>query len=140
MNRFEASMASIEPVGSPRMTVLEAADAMERSHGTRLLVRDGSRLLGVLTERDIVEKVLAQGRRPDAVRVEDIMLAGWERPDGAVLVEDDVRETTLWQDESFSRIGQGMCEECGGLSLDLSETNGLLVCDDCSRDVLRTDA
>lgn len=137
MNRFESSIAGVEPIASPRMTVLEAADAMERAHGTRLVVRDGSRLLGILTERDIVEKVLRQGRRPDAVRVEDIMLAGFQRPDGTVLLEDE-ESPAEWEDEAYSRIGQGMCEECGVLSLDLSDTNGLLVCDDCVRDVLRT--
>jgi CBS domain protein len=137
VNRF-AGLEGVDPVGSPHMTVLEAADAMERSHGTRLVVRDGQRLLGVLTERDIVEKVLARGRRPDAVRVEDIMLAGWQRSDGTVLVEDESTEAE-WEDESFSRIGQGKCEECEVLSLELSERNGLLVCDDCARDVLRVD-
>jgi len=135
MNRF-SGLDGVDPVGTPHMTVLEAADVMERSHGTRLVVREGSRLLGVLTERDIVEKVLAAGRRPDAVRVEDIMHAGWQASDGTVLIEDEAVKDE-WQDESFSRIGQGMCEECGVLALDLSDRDGLLVCDDCTRDVLR---
>lgn len=75
------------PSISPDRTVLDAADVMERSHGTRVLVRMGDHFLGVLSEEDIVERVLKQGRRPDAVRVEDVMIRGREEHDGSLLLE-----------------------------------------------------
>lgn len=130
MNRLNAPVGPASAVGSPDMTVLEAADAMERSHGSRLLVQRDNRVIGVLTERDIVEKVLNAGRRPDLVTVDAIMSAGWEKGDGSILLEDTLLDND-WEDTSFAHILQGKCEECGVFNLDLSDEDGLLVCADC---------
>jgi len=45
----------------------EAIAAMQSHAGDSLLVCVGERLLGVLTERDIVQRVLARGVEPDAL-------------------------------------------------------------------------
>jgi predicted transcriptional regulator len=118
------------------MTILEAADAMERAHGTRLLVREGSRFVGLLTEDDIVQKVLAAGRRPDLVRVDDIMSAGWEAADGTIILEE-AETVPEYEDATIESLGQGLCEECGSLTADLDERNGLIVCSDCTRSLFR---
>ena len=56
-------------------TVAQAARAMLAENATACLVREGERLLCILTERDIVKKVVAGSRDPETVPVEAIMTA-----------------------------------------------------------------
>ncbi len=54
-------------------TVREAAEEMKKFRiGSLVVVRD-SRLLGILTERDILDKVVAEGGDSTTTRVKDIM-------------------------------------------------------------------
>ena len=54
-------------------TVLRAARAMtERSVGAATVIEE-ARVLGVVTERDVMRKVVATGRDPNTTRVRDIM-------------------------------------------------------------------
>ena len=54
-------------------TVASAARAMtERNVGAAAVI-DGAAVLGVVTERDVMRKVVAAGRDPDSTRVRDIM-------------------------------------------------------------------
>jgi CBS domain-containing protein len=66
---------AIKPVitASARMTIAEAARAMRQKNVGALIVVNAGRPLGVLTDRDIVVDVVAAGKDPDAVRVEDVM-------------------------------------------------------------------
>jgi CBS domain-containing protein len=66
---------AIKPVvtASTRMTVAEAAHAMRSRNVGALVVVNAGRPLGMLTDRDIVMDVVAQGRDPDTVRVGDVM-------------------------------------------------------------------
>jgi CBS domain-containing protein len=57
----------------PSDTVLHAANLMnERSIGG-LLVLDGDDTVGIFTERDVLRRVVAQGRDPATTRVADVM-------------------------------------------------------------------
>ncbi len=54
-------------------TVLQAARAMtERKVGAAAVI-DGEKVLGVVTERDIMQKVVATGRDPATSRVREVM-------------------------------------------------------------------
>ena len=117
--------------GRPDMTVVEAADEMERTRRTRLLVRQEHKLVGVLTETDIVRKVLAAGRRPDAVRVSDIMALAEQASDGSLLLPAEPIAEELEYGLPLEHLTQGKCEECGDLNVDLEEHDGLLLCPDC---------
>ena len=55
------------------ISVKEAARAMLESNVGALPVTDDERLLGLLTDRDIVTRVVAQGEDPEQVRVVDVM-------------------------------------------------------------------
>jgi len=57
----------------PEATVSEAARRMRERHVAALLVMEGERLVGIVTERDIVYRVVAEGRDPQAVCVREIM-------------------------------------------------------------------
>jgi CBS domain-containing protein len=54
-------------------TVREAAKLMRlRNVGSMLVIEQG-RLDGILTERDVVQRVVAAGRDPDQTRLEEVM-------------------------------------------------------------------
>ncbi len=66
---------AVKPVvtASARMTIADAARAMKQKNVGALIVVNAGRPLGVLTDRDIAIDVVAAGKDPDAVRVEDVM-------------------------------------------------------------------
>jgi CBS domain-containing protein len=58
---------------SPDDTALQAARAMiERGVGAATVV-EGAKVAGVVTERDILKKIVAAGRNPETTRVREIM-------------------------------------------------------------------
>ena len=58
---------------APQTTVREVADMMRREDcGSIPITRDG-RLMGIITDRDITERVVAEGRDPGTLHVEDAM-------------------------------------------------------------------
>ncbi|MBI5516006.1 MAG: CBS domain-containing protein [Deltaproteobacteria bacterium] len=58
---------------SPGTTVLDAVDAMCARHVGALVVRDGGRLAGVFTERDLMRRVILARRDPAVTLVGDVM-------------------------------------------------------------------
>jgi CBS domain-containing protein len=59
---------------SPATTVKEAANLMSVHRvGSLLVGEEGGALLGIFTERDVLMRVVAHGRDPDATRVGDVM-------------------------------------------------------------------
>jgi CBS domain-containing protein len=59
----------------PDTTVQEAARVLRMAHIGALPVAEGSQLRGILTERDLVARVLAEGRDPTRTTVRDVMTA-----------------------------------------------------------------
>jgi CBS domain-containing protein len=59
----------------PDTTVQEAARVMRMAQIGALPVCEGSQLRGILTERDLVGRVLAEGRDPQRTTVRDVMTA-----------------------------------------------------------------
>ena len=55
------------------VTVLEAARTMKQHNVGALLVVDGTRLVGIFTERDALFRVLAEGRNPQTMRLGEVM-------------------------------------------------------------------
>jgi CBS domain-containing protein len=55
-------------------TVLEATHAMNDQKIGALVVKDGrGRVMGIFTERDVLRRVIAEEKSPNAVRVGDVM-------------------------------------------------------------------
>lgn len=57
----------------PQQTVLEAAGYMVECNVGAVPVLDGSRLVGVFSERDIMSKVVTRGRNPLTTSVAEVM-------------------------------------------------------------------
>jgi CBS domain-containing protein len=68
----------------PTATVREAAKLMGKAHVSAVLVTDKDALIGIFTERDLTQRVVAMELDPDSTRLERVMTA---RPD--VLAPDD---------------------------------------------------
>lgn len=87
----------------------EAAAMLATEQVGQLLVRNGTDVLGVLTERDVVAAAA---------------LPGTERAPA-----DDPARTDRPADEGFSE--QSVCEGCGSFAPDLASVAGQLLCADC---------
>jgi CBS domain-containing protein len=67
-------VATQPPLTAPQSaTVLEAALLMKKHEKGALLVVDGTRLIGIFTERDALIRVIATGRDPAATRLAEVM-------------------------------------------------------------------
>jgi len=62
-------LISVGPASSAR----DVAVAMATHRVAAILVMDGKRLIGIVTERDITTRVVAEGRNPSAVKADEIM-------------------------------------------------------------------
>lgn len=70
--RVKPARPTVVAVG-PRASVRDATVLMN-DHGIgSLLVVEGRRLVGIFTERDVLRRIVAEGRPPDATRVGDVM-------------------------------------------------------------------
>jgi len=67
----EAMTASVSSV-SPSQSLADAAEVMKREDVGSVPVVDEGRLAGIVTDRDIVTRAVAEQRNPQAVRVEEI--------------------------------------------------------------------
>jgi CBS domain-containing protein len=57
----------------PRASALEAAVSMNRHKVGSLMVMDGETVVGIITERDLLQRVLAEERDAAKTPVEDVM-------------------------------------------------------------------
>jgi CBS domain-containing protein len=69
---LEAKAPEVYSIG-PDAPVLDAVRLMAEKHIGALLVMDGERLVGILSERDYARKVVLQGRSSRDTPVRDIM-------------------------------------------------------------------
>jgi CBS domain-containing protein len=60
-------------MSDPKRSVSEAAKLMQQKDVSCVVVAVDEQIVGILTERDIVRKIVAEGFKPDVVLVENIM-------------------------------------------------------------------
>ncbi|MFH1108483.1 MAG: CBS domain-containing protein [Planctomycetota bacterium] len=56
-----------------KTTVLDAAKTMNQRRIGAVVVTDGDRVVGIFTERDILNRIVAAGKDPKTTRVEEVM-------------------------------------------------------------------
>jgi len=76
-------------------TVLEAVHEMNRLHIGSIVVLDGERLAGIFTERDVLQRVVAEGKSPSETLVEDVMSKEVETITPKSTVEEAMRAMTV---------------------------------------------
>ncbi len=54
-------------------TVSEAADIMSKAHIGSLVVTDGDKVIGIFTERDVLNRIVAKKRAPEKTYIKDVM-------------------------------------------------------------------
>ena len=69
----EEIMTKAPVVGSPNMTVREAAFLMKSWKVGSVIIVEDDTPIGIITERDMVEKVVADDRSPSTINVREIM-------------------------------------------------------------------
>ena len=60
----------------PEDTLKACANIMKNNHIGAVIVKDQGKLLGILTEQDIVRKAVAQGQDPEKTKVHGVMEKG----------------------------------------------------------------
>src|SRR3989344_8422879 len=58
---------------SPELSIRECAKTMLKQRVGSLIVKKDSKLLGILTEKDLVEKIIAKGNNPERYKAKNIM-------------------------------------------------------------------
>jgi CBS domain-containing protein len=72
----------------PDAKVIEALQLMARKDIGALLVMDGGRVVGIMSERDYARKVILQGKSSQDIAVRDIMTSGVVTVDPSKTIED----------------------------------------------------
>ncbi|WP_406656055.1 CBS domain-containing protein [Methanolobus sp. ZRKC2] len=93
----------------PSTGIIKAAELMTKSDIRRLVVMDGNVMLGMITDRDIM--AISPGLNTILVN----------------LIEMN-RESDYIREPDVER---GICQRCGALTDNLTETNGIPMCEDC---------
>jgi CBS domain-containing protein len=72
MPKVRDAMTPDPATASPSMTVVEAAQEMIKKEKGPLPVVEGGRVVAMVTDRDIIARVVAAGQDPSSLRVSDI--------------------------------------------------------------------
>ena len=83
----------------PTSSVADAAKRMAERHLGAVLVADGDNLLGIFTERDLLEKVVARSRSPEDTELAEVM----SHDPAAVSPMDTMLTAILTMKEHMSR-------------------------------------
>jgi CBS domain-containing protein len=68
------AMTSKPISAKPIMSIVECSNVMLNSHVGSLIIMEGEKLLGIITEQDIVRKVVAKRLDPAKTLVKDVMI------------------------------------------------------------------
>ncbi|MBI2523585.1 CBS domain-containing protein [Candidatus Woesearchaeota archaeon] len=80
-------------------SVSEAARIMDEKSIGSVLIEENGRVIGIMTEKDILRKIVAKGKNPDKVKVKDIM----NDPVITIDANEDILEASKIMDEKRIR-------------------------------------
>ena len=69
----QEAMKSAHITGSPEMSVRDAVTMMSKNKVGSLLIVDDGKLVGIMTERDVLNKVVLNTKNPENMEVREIM-------------------------------------------------------------------
>jgi CBS domain-containing protein len=108
MRVAEVMSRGVDPV-APGATVQEAATQMAEFDVGAVFVGDESGLVGVLTDRDIILRVVVEGRHPEEVTVDDVMsksLFSCKEDDSVESVIAEMRERQIRRMPVYEESGK----------------------------------
>lgn len=76
-------------------SVLDAVHEMNRLHIGSIVVLDGEKLAGIFTERDVLQRVVAEGKSPSETLVSEVMTKEVETITPKSTVEEAMRAMTV---------------------------------------------
>jgi CBS domain-containing protein len=82
-------------------TILDAARVMRDNDIGDVIVMDGGQVSGIVTDRDIVVRGVAEGRDPDSTEVSDVCTTGVETIEPDASVDDALR---LMREKDIRRL------------------------------------
>ena len=85
----------------PSDTVTEAAKKMKSAETGALLVTDGDELKGIVTDRDIVLRAVAEGNDPDDTKVEDVCSTDTTSIESDASIDDAIKRM---RDDDIRRL------------------------------------
>ena len=104
-----------------KTTVLDAAKAMNEQRIGAVVVTDGNRVVGIFTERDILNRIVAAGKDPKTTRIEEVMTSPM------ACCRRDTRLTECRTVMTQKRIRHLPVVEDGGLAVHRGHIGTLLV-------------
>jgi CBS domain-containing protein len=118
---------------SPQASVRDAAESMAEHDVGAVLVGDGGALAGILTDRDVILRVVVEGRDPNSVRVQEVMSSHLYtcREDDPVelafqlMTEHQVRRLPV-MDEEGALVGIVTLSDLGRLAADPEQVTAVL--------------
>lgn len=98
---------------SPQESIMRAAQLMDEMNVGSLPVCDGTKLIGMVTDRDITVRATAAGQSPDSTHVEDVMSAQvrWCYEDQTVdevmeqMADSQIRRVPVLDHDSDALVG-----------------------------------
>ncbi|MHA1145422.1 MAG: CBS domain-containing protein [Candidatus Helarchaeota archaeon] len=121
----------------PTATVLEAAKLMSDKNISSVTIEEEGRPIGIITERDIVQRIVALKKDPQKVTCKDIMTSPMLtiRPDAPLvdamqkMIRGNVKRLVVI-DDSFRSMGMISYSDILKVSPDLLEILSIEVCSD----------
>ncbi|KUO42530.1 MAG: hypothetical protein APZ16_04360 [Candidatus Hadarchaeum yellowstonense] len=147
--------------------VARAAKLMAKNDVGSIVVVEGKKPVGILTEKDLLMKVVSEDLKPSKVRVGKIMSAPLITIDpdadiveaAKIMASNKIRRLPVVKNGKLvgivtssditaispalselmahpertteERVDQSVCENCGEVTTDLYEVNGMWVCENC---------
>ncbi len=102
----------------PQETVYQAAVRMrQRAVGSLVVINDAYAAIGIITDRDLVERVMAEGKVPESTRIADVMTSS---PITICDTEEIERALQLMHEHSVRRlpVEDELGRVCGIVTLD----------------------
>jgi CBS domain-containing protein len=93
---------------TPSDTVHAAARLMDEAKCGGLAVMEKDRLVGILTERDIVRRVVAAGRNPQETKLAEVMTADPDAVSPETTIEDVVRKMDEFRYQYLPVVEDGL--------------------------------
>ena len=108
LGKVRKAMSTKVPMVKSSATILEAASVMNGEKSSGVAVVEGEKVVGLITERALLWKFVPLNKRPDEVRVGDMMVPFFRigpndstKTAAKMMVENGITRLGVFEDEKF---------------------------------------